>query len=214
MKTLKTGLLIAVEGIDGSGKSTLARALTKTLGEQFITRLTFEPGDSPLGKQLRELLQQRTAAICDTAEYLLFAADRAQHTHELIKPLLAQKSIVISDRMADSSLAYQGYGRGLDTTMITSVNTWALQGLTPNITLYVKISLATSLARLQARNTAPTAFEQEKAEFTQRVLNGFETIYKNRSNVVVLDGEQTPATLLADALAAVNTYITTNHLLA
>lgn len=148
-----------------------------------------------------------------TAEYLLFAADRAQHMSELIKPLLATHNIVISDRMADSSLAYQGYGRKLSTDMIRSINSWAMQNIKPDITLYVKISLATSIARLKQRKTIPTAIEQEKSSFTQRVIDGFETIFHNRPDVIVLDGEQTQEKIHADAYQAIIKYITENNLL-
>lgn len=216
MKTLKTGLLIAIEGIDGSGKSTLATSLHNSLSntELLPVLLTFEPGDTQLGRQLRELLQKRSAPMCDTTEYLLFAADRAQHIHDVVKPALDAKTIVMSDRMADSSLAYQGYGRGLDIEMISQVNRWALQSLHPDITLYVKISLATSLNRLSARKTIPTAIEQEKASFTNRVINGFETIFKDRADVIVLDGEQTPENIHAQAHHAIMRYIIENNLFA
>ncbi len=214
MKTLKTGLLIAVEGIDGSGKSTLASSLRKSLEqEQLPVILTFEPGDTQLGTHIRKLLQERPTAMSDTAEYLLFAADRAQHMHEVVKPLLAAHNIVISDRMADSSLAYQGYGRGLDKNMIREVNSWALQNIKPDITLYVKISLATSLERLKARKTVPTAIEQEKAEFTERVINGFETIFKDRRDVIVLDGEQTYEQIHAAAHQTIMQYLNKKNLL-
>lgn len=214
MKTLKTGLLIAVEGIDGSGKSTLAASLRSSLEqEQLPVMLTFEPGDTQLGAHIRKLLQERPTPMSDTAEYLLFAADRAQHMHELVKPMLAAHTIVISDRMADSSLAYQGYGRGLNKDMIREVNSWALQNIKPDITLYVKISLATSLERLKARKTVPTAIEQEKADFTERVINGFETIFKDRQDVIVLDGEQTYEQILAAAHQAIMQYLNEKNLL-
>lgn len=214
MKLLKSGLLISVEGIDGSGKSTLASLLSASLQrEQLPVSLTFEPGDTQLGTQLRELLQKKSLPMCDLSEYLLYATDRAQHFEEVIKPLLHEKKIIISDRMADSSLAYQGYGRGLNTDMIQAVNTWAMQNIAPDITLYVKISLETSMARLKARKTIPTAMEQEKADFTQRVISGFETIFHNRSNVIVLDGEQTPQEIHTVAHQALMHHITNKHLI-
>src|SRR3990172_1551765 len=124
----KRGLLITLEGIDGSGKSTLANAIVTaltTLGKHVV--LTKEPGGTALRTELRAILQTQKNPVCDKAEFLLFAADRSQHFKELIVPALEQGQIVISDRMADSSLAYQGFGRGLDKEMISSINRWAMQ---------------------------------------------------------------------------------------
>src|SRR5438067_1616217 len=113
MKT--QGMLITIEGIDGSGKSTLAKNLYQHLiANDVDALLTREPGATPLGKALRTILQEKNVAVCDQAEYLLFAADRAQHFKDTIIPALAKGTVVISDRMADSSLVYQGYGRGLN----------------------------------------------------------------------------------------------------
>ena len=115
MQQLKHGILIAVEGIDGSGKSSFAKNLTEFFTSHDIaTCLTKQPGGTPLGKQLRHILQTQSVPLCSKAEYLLFAADRAQHMHEVIAPALQEKKIVISDRLADSSIIYQGYGRGLE----------------------------------------------------------------------------------------------------
>jgi dTMP kinase len=204
MKTLKQGLLISIEGIDGSGKSTLAQALRASLEQKELPiYVTFEPGDTELGARLRMLLQEKSVSMCDQAEYLLFAADRAQHYHDVLQPLLAQNNIVISDRLADSSLAFQGYGRGLNIEMIRRINDWTLNTIKPDITIYTKISLETALNRLKKRKTIPTAFEQEKAEFTQRVINGFEMIFQHRSDVVVIDGEQKQEKMHQDALTAI-----------
>ena len=137
-QSLQSGLLITIEGIDGSGKSTLAKNLTTYLQREYETVLTKEPGGSALGKQLRTLLQTQPVPITPLAEYLLFAADRAQHFHEVIIPNLKKGRIIISDRMADSSIVYQGYGRGLDREKIKYVNQWAMQGVQPDITFYVQ----------------------------------------------------------------------------
>ena len=116
----KKGTLITFEGIDGSGKSSAARALYDHLKDELPVVLTREPGGTELGRVLRTLLQNRTFDLDAKAEYLLFAADRAQHMKEIVLPALAQNKIVISDRMADSSYAYQGSGRGVDPDMINA----------------------------------------------------------------------------------------------
>lgn len=189
MTTLNRGVLIAIEGLDGSGKSTLAKKLHEQLTIQGLPSiLTKEPGGTPLGKQLRAILQEKNVPVCQKSEYLLFATDRAQHFEELIIPALESKKIVISDRMADSSLAYQGFGRGLDLDTLRTINSWAMQNIKPDITLYLEISVNTAIARVLARNEKLTSFEKENREFMERIINGFSTIFKNRSDVLYLDG--------------------------
>lgn len=187
-KKINSGFLIAIEGIDGSGKSSVALTLKDALLHKgFNVTLTKEPGGTPLGVQIRSLLQHRSVEICSEAEFLLFAADRAQHIQQLIVPQLASGAIVISDRMADSSLAYQGFGRGLDKSFISQVNSWAMKGRMPDLVIYIRIDYQAAFERLKRRHKL-TAFEQEQAEFFKRVIDGFETIFKDRNNMIILDG--------------------------
>lgn len=212
MKTLKRGLLISIEGIDGSGKSTLARNLHHTMQMHFASViLTKEPGGTDLGGMLRTILQTQPVPLCSKAEYLLFAADRAQHFHQLIVPALAQQSIVISDRMADSSLVYQGYARGLDIPTIKMINAWAMNGIEPDITVYVRIEPEQALQRLHARNQALTAFEKEKTDFSLKLVHGFETIFAERTNVIVIDGTQDQQTVTQDTYKALEQWIAKNN---
>ncbi len=178
MITLNRGVLIAVEGIDGSGKSSLVKNLSALLEKAGLpVRTTREPGATPLGKQLRTLVQEKSVAICPEAEFLLFAADRAQHMHEIVLPALAQNKIVISDRMKDSSLVYQGYGRGLDRTFINTVNSWTMQNREPDLTLYVNVDIQTASERIKKRNEKLTSFEKEHAQFIQKLIDGFNDLY-------------------------------------
>lgn len=198
------GLFIALEGIDGSGKSLLARNLTKKLTKEGIqTLLTKEPGGSPLGTMIRSMLQDRPITITDKAEYLLFAADRAQHMEEIIISHLDKGYWVISDRSADSSVVYQGYGRGLSIDMIKSVNAWTMNNIEPNLILYVDIDIDTAFERITKRNERLTAFEKEKKEFFKRVQHGYETLYANKKNVVRLDGSLSPEELIQAAYHAI-----------
>ncbi len=206
-QSLQSGLLITIEGIDGSGKSTLAKNLTTYLQHEYETVLTKEPGGSALGKQLRTLLQTQPVPITPLAEYLLFAADRAQHFHEVIIPNLKKGNIIISDRMADSSIVYQGYGRGLDREKIKYVNQWAMQGIQPDITFYVRITPQQAMERIQQRNIHLTVFEQEQKEFTERLVTGFDTIFATRTNVITLDGMHTPEQLTEQAFITVQSWI-------
>lgn len=183
------GRLITFEGIDGCGKTTLAKHLYAALQERAVeTILTKEPGGTPLGISLRTILQTQNPKVCDLSEYLLFAADRAQHFATLIIPALQKGCLVLADRLADSSLAYQGYGRGLDLKHIAQVNAWAMQNIEPDLTVYVQIDPDTAMQRITKRNEIITNFEQEKKDFWQRVTTGYQAIFKDRNNVLVIDG--------------------------
>jgi dTMP kinase len=203
-------MLITLEGIDGSGKSSVAAFLAEALKNQNISvMLTREFGGSPLGKYLRTILHDRPFELCDKAEFLLIAADRAQHIAQIVSPALAANTVVISDRMADSSLAYQGFGRGLDSETIRSINRWAMNGLEPDLTLYFRLDYATAYSRLEARNKQLTAFEKEKKLFFDRVITGYETIFAGRDKLAVIDAalplhevQQRAVQIVVDALAA------------
>lgn len=204
---LSGGLLVVVEGLDGSGKTTLINKLNALLARDgYATCITKEPGDSQLGKQLRTLLQEKPVPVSSRAEYLLFAADRAQHVEERIKPALNRGDIILCDRMGDSSVVYQGYGRGLSIDMIQKINAWALDGITADLTLYVRISPEVALERLKARG-ALTSLEQETAHITQRMSRGFDELYAKRSDVALLDGTKTPDELANDAYAALTSLL-------
>ena len=194
MKKLNKGLLVSLEGIDGSGKSVLAKNLVQALKE-YPTISTKEPGGTPVGEKIRAILLDKNSHLCPKAEFLLFAASRAEHFAKLVIPELQKGSLVISDRMADSSLVYQGYARGLDKEVIQSINCWAMNNVLPDLTFYVKVNVETALERIKKRNIPLTGFEQEKA-FIEKTIEGFETIFSTRSNVIILDGTQ-PETVVA-----------------
>jgi dTMP kinase len=211
MLQLTRGILIALEGIDGSGKSTLARNLGASLQQQgFSTLLTKEPGDSELGKEIRALVQAQNIPISGKAQYLLFAADRAQHFDELIIPALGHNKLIISDRLCDSSLAYQGYGNGLDSNMIKMINAWSMHSLVPDVTIFVRIPVEIALERCNNRG-ALSAYE--KKEFLHKVATGFEEIYKNRTDIIIVDGTETPENLNNHVCNAVTQWIKTKNIL-
>jgi dTMP kinase len=198
MATPSRGILIVFEGIDGSGKTTLATLLANALSKKGLpVILTKQPGATALGKCIRSLLHEQTAPLYPVAEFLLFAADRAQHIHEIVKPALQQRQIVISDRMADSSYAYQGYGRNLDLDKIQHVNSWALQGISPNIIFYLRITAQEAFKRI----------EKEHRDFFERVIQGFEDNFKDRTDVVTLDAHLAPEKLLSHVLDALQTVL-------
>jgi len=190
------GKLITIEGIDGSGKSTLAKNLYQELiRQQHNAILTLEPGKTFIGEKIKDLLNKDRPQMCSKTEFLLFAANRSQHFEELVIPALQNGKIVISDRMGDSSIAYQGYGLNLDIKMLETINIWAMNNIKPDLTLYIRLDEKAALSRTIKRKEALTPFEKEKLAFWKRVIEGYEKIFKDRVDVVVLDGRNTPEEL-------------------
>jgi dTMP kinase len=187
------GRLLALEGIDGCGKSTQARALSRALG----ARLTHEPGGTPLGATLRQVLLSADApAVSLRAEALLMAADRAEHVALVVEPALAAGEWVVSDRFSGSTLAYQGYGRGLAPAELTELVTWATAGLAPDLSILVDVTVEEAAARLAS--SATDRLEGLGPEFAQRVREGFLTLaVEDPAHWVVVDGTMEEAALTA-----------------
>ncbi len=166
-------LFITFEGGEGSGKSLQARALyRKLLRLDIPALLTHEPGGTPFGERLgRQLKWAQDTAISPLTELLLFNASRSQLITELIQPGLKNKKVVICDRYADSTAAYQSYGRGLGLEIVTAVNNTATQGLTPGLTVLLDIPAEAGLARKRGRKK--DRFEQEDITFHHRVREGY-----------------------------------------
>jgi dTMP kinase len=148
-----------------------------------------------LGKQLKVVLQEKPMPIDPKAEFLLFAADRAQHFAQIVLPALSDNQMVISDRMADSSLVYQGYARGLDKTMIQTINRWAMADRQPDLVIYVRVSKDIARERLVKRAEKLSSFEKEDKDFTDKLIAGFDDIFKDRKDVIIVDGSLDPETL-------------------
>lgn len=162
-------LFITFEGGEGSGKSTQAGVLYRRLLKMGIPALlTHEPGGTPLGKQLRRWLKGE-GEIDPQTELLLFNASRAQLVSRVIRPALEKGTVVICDRFADSTTVYQGYGRGLDFALIEAVNNIATQGLRPDLTVLLDVTVEQGLDRKSLRDR----FEREEAAFHQRVRQGY-----------------------------------------
>jgi dTMP kinase len=204
MNRLKNGFLCVFEGIDGAGKTTVMQAVgqqLQRLGYDILS--TKQPGGTPLGASIRDVLQARAGTIDPKAEFFLFAADRAEHINKVVVPALQSGYVVLADRMGDSSVAYQGYGRGVDSAMIKTVNAWAMSGIKPNLTVYIKVPYDIARERVHGRGEAKTAFEREKQAFFQRVAEGFERIFSDRDDVLVCDGHLEPAEISSMIVSAI-----------
>jgi len=194
------GRLLALEGIDGSGKTTQARSLAATLG----ARLTHEPGATALGVALRRLLLSPEAPpISLRAEALLMSADRAEHVTQVVGPALAAGEWVVSDRFSGSTMAYQGYGRGLNTAALGRLVDFATAGLSPDLSILVDVPVDVAQSRLAA--TFPDRLERLGPDFAHLVREGFLALAAaDPAHWVVVDGTTDPASLSARILATVH----------
>lgn len=169
------GLFVAFEGGEGAGKSTQARALAAALeadGREVV--LTREPGGTPAAEAMRHVvLTPEYAGLDARAEALLYAASRAEHVARLVRPALARGAVVITDRYIDSSVAYQGIGRGLGPDVVGEINLWATRSLLPDLTVLLDVEAGAGLARI---STEPDRIEQEPEEFHASVVQGFRAL--------------------------------------
>jgi dTMP kinase len=175
---------VTFEGSEGCGKSTQIRLAAVWLGKRGIPVLTTaEPGGTPLGRKIRDILLNRgPCAIGAEAELLLFAAARAQHVRETLLPALEAGQWVLCDRFADATLAYQGFGRGLDAGFVQALNAFSALSLSPDMTLLFDLPVETGLARAEKRKaglrleSAEDRFEQEDQAFHKRIRKGYLTL--------------------------------------
>jgi dTMP kinase len=195
-----TGVFVCFEGGDGAGKSTQSRALAEWLRESgYSVCLTFEPGGTTVGKQLREIvLGHATGELSARTEALLYAADKAEHVDTVVLPALERGEVVITDRYVDSSLAYQGAGRVLDLGEVTTLQRWATADLRPHLTVVLDVAPDRGLGRLEARDR----IEAEGPDFHQRARQAFlDFAAADPDHYVVLDA-RSPVDEIAAAVRA------------
>lgn len=207
---MQCGRFITFEGIDGSGKTTQLHILAKWLREQGRDVIeTLEPGGTAIGRQIRKiLLDPANADIQPRTELLLYFASRAQNVDQIIRPALEAGQIVLCDRFTDSTLVYQGAGRGIDPQTMLDLDRIACRGLKPDITFLIDIDLETSLARAKRRNErlgSSDRLDEESAAFHERVRQGYLDLARSEpARFVIIDGRAgitETASLLREAIA-------------
>src|SRR3954471_24260334 len=200
-----TGRLITVEGLDGAGKTTLVAGLTRELAARGRELLVLrEPGGVELSERIRALVKDPELQIDPRAEALLYAAARAQLVATLVAPLLQDGTTVLLDRFVDSSLAYQGAGRGLGIEAVAAINSFGTGGMVPDRTLLLRIDPAAGRARQVGRGEAPDRLEREDAAFFNAITRAYDELAAAEPDRFrVLDAGATPDAVLAAALEAI-----------
>ncbi|CAA9504718.1 MAG: Thymidylate kinase [uncultured Solirubrobacteraceae bacterium] len=193
------GRLITIEGIDGAGKTTLVSGLAEALDLEVLR----EPGGVELSERIRALVKDPALLVGARAEALLYAAARAQLVEERLEPLLAGGASVLLDRFVDSSLAYQGAGRGLGVEAVRSLNAFGTGGLAPDRTLLLRLDPAQARGRLAGRGETADRLEAEPDAFFTTIAAAYDALAAAEpARIAVIDAAQPPERVLADALAA------------
>jgi dTMP kinase len=197
-------VLITVEGVEGSGKSTQCTRLEQYLvGRGLQVVQTSEPDGTPLGVRVRALFEADGPTPTPLAQAFLFMAARQEHVTRVVAPALARGAVVISDRYTDATVAYQGYGQGMDVQTIRELNMLVTGGVLPDLTLVLDLDPAVGMRRIRGR--ALDAFEKMDLDFHRRVREGYLEIARaDKNRVVVLDADRDPDALHADVVRAVD----------
>jgi dTMP kinase len=200
------GRLVTIEGLDGTGKTTLAAGIADALRARGVeAELLREPGGVELSERVRDLVKDPSLRVDARAEALLYAAARAQLVAERVEPLLEAGTWVLLDRFVDSSLAYQGGGRGLGVDAVRAINLFGTGGLTPDRTLLLRADGATRATRQDARGEAPDRLEREDGAFFERVGRAYDELAAAEpERFAVIDASGTPGAVLTAALAALD----------
>lgn len=208
------GILITLEGNDGSGKSSVIEAIRKTLEEKgYPVVYTREPGGSQIAENIRKvILDVENTGMDAKTEALLYAASRREHIEKTIRPALEAGKIVLCDRFIDSSLAYQGYARGLGIDEVYHMNLYATEGLLPDLTILVCVKPEIGIARITQNHRGELdRLESEKIEFHQKVYQGYLAVQKKfPTRIQMIDGEKTKEEVRLDALDIVLRFIGEN----
>jgi dTMP kinase len=203
------GRLITIEGLDGAGKTTLVAALSDALAERGQpVHVLREPGGVDLSERIRDLVKDPALTMSPRAEALLFAAARAELVAERLRPLLAAGEWVLLDRFVDSSLAYQGAGRGLGVPEVRALNAFATGGLSPDRTLLLRIDPSAGLARIARRAEDTDRLEREAVSLLAAAAGAYDELAAAEpERIAIIDASRAPEDVLADAVAAVESLL-------
>lgn len=199
---------ITFEGPEGSGKTTVIREITQRLeSEGWEVVVTREPGGVKTGEDIRKILLEGEA-IDDRSEALLFAASRREHLVNKVLPALREGKVVLCDRYIDSSLAYQGYARGIGVEEVRSINEFAINGLYPNLTLYLDIRASVGIQRINDNQRTQNRLDREKLDFHEKVVEGYRQIIHNEPNrFAVINAEQSIEEVVNSAYESIIKYL-------
>lgn len=201
---MSKGILITLEGPEGAGKTTILHQILPILTQMGVDILTTrEPGGIRIAESIREIiLAPENTAIDGKTELLLFAAARRQHLNEKVRPALAEGKIVIIDRFIDSSVAYQGYARGIDVADVETINNFATDGLLPDLTMYFDVDTEIGLSRVMSGDREVNRLDLEAQEMHQKVRAGYQAIAKaNPKRIVTIDASQAIDQVVAATLS-------------
>jgi dTMP kinase len=208
------GIFVTLEGGEGSGKTTQALRLCQSLTAQGYDVLhTREPGGTSVAERLRGILLDRSdEAIAPETEALLILAARRQHVDHVIRPALARGRLVVCDRFSDSTMAYQGYARGLDLKQLRAMNKWATGGLTPHLTVLFDIPIAIGLRRRRGQVNGQNRLDLETHRFHSDVRAGFQALAKREPRRIrIVDAQPSPDSVAAAVETLVLDWLQTTH---
>lgn len=205
------GIFITLEGPDGAGKTTALNEIAQKLAEETNRSIvtTREPGGSPIAEKIREIILDTAHTEMDErTEALLYAASRRQHLVEKVIPVLESGGLILCDRFVDSSIAYQGFARGIGEDGINQINAFATGGMQPDMTLYIDIEPAEGLRRIALSDGSRenNRLDQEAVTFHEKVRTGYlHLLEKHADRIVRIEGKQLPGEVVRDCMAAIQT---------
>lgn len=209
------GMFITLEGGEGSGKTTQARRLCAWLTDQGLTVLrTREPGGTLLAERIRAiLLDNHKETVAPETEALLILAARRQHVDHVIKPALAEGKTVVCDRFSDSTIAYQGYGRGLDLRTLGAMNRWATGTLIPHLTVIFDVPVSIGLRRRRGQRSTQNRLDREAERFHQKVRAGFQALaIKDPRRIMMIDASSSIELVQRDLESRLRVWLHNHHI--
>lgn len=202
------GHFITFEGPEGSGKTTVISKVHEQLAKTYDTMATREPGGIAISESIREILLAEGNDMDPRTEALLFAAARRQHLIEKVLPALETGRVVLCDRFVDSSIAYQGFARGIGTEEVMNINRFAIEDHMPDLTIYLKLDPAVGLHRIESNKRDHNRLDAEKISFHKDVVLGYNELSENYPNrIKIVDADQSPEKVTRDVMKIINQYL-------